>query len=374
VPVLRRLPIAPLPYRSESEGSLAETLAGRAWVLHDPATLTAEEDALERLGLLPEGADLGALLESAYGQAPPVAYREEDGSLAVRDDLAQLSAQQRGVVARELDRAAVDQAFGLVDARANNRSQGDRILARSALELGDASSLMVLWAESSLSGDQAEKVLGQVVPGNDRLRQGLPPIIRDEYEFPYLAGRAFVDELRARGDWPAVDEAWEMLPQTTEQIIHPGRYPDERAVGIEMPDLASLLGEGWTESWVQTMGEARIATWLADGDPGSQSGAEPRRLPSASAADGWGGDRLVSLDGPDGSWIIIWQTAWDGSDEADEFAAAAERAMEDLPSPHAVLVRSDIVGELPAPVLVLVASDEATLGVLTTALGTDQGR
>ena len=108
------------------------------------------------------------------------------------------------------------------------------------------------------------------------------------------------------------------------------------------------------------MGELDINVLLADGGNGSDT--------AAAASEGWGGDRLVSLDGPDGSWAVVWQTTWDSSDDADQFSAAADAAMSDLDGAHAVLPGTDIAGGLDAPVLVLVASSPDTLQQVETAL------
>jgi hypothetical protein len=94
----------------------------------------------------------------------------------------------------------------------------------------------------------------------------------------------------------------------------------------------------------------------------------PIKLPKAGAAAGWGGDRLVSLDGPGDSWAIVWQTAWDSADDVGPFANNAAAAIEDLPGAHAVL-RADISGGAPEPVVVVLTSDEETLAAVTGALG-----
>ena len=41
------------------------------------------------------------------------------------------------------------------------------------------------------------------------------------------------------------------------------------------------------------------------------------------AAAGWGGDRVMLLDGPAGARAIALKTAWDTPADATEFAAAA---------------------------------------------------
>ena len=122
-------------------------------------------------------------------------------------------------------------------------------------------------------------------------------------------------------------------------------------------------------SYAQTMGEMQIGVWVADGRrarltfPGL-----PAQLPRAHAAAGWGGDRLVSLDGPDGDWAVVWQTDWDSEADADEFREAAGDAVEDLPGAHAVS-RDDVSGGLSFPVLVLVADGDETLAAVQGALG-----
>ena len=64
---------------------------------------------------------------------------------------------------------------------------------------------------------------------------------------------------------------------------------------------------------------------------------------------------------------MVWQTAWDSATDADEFSAATEAAMDDLRFPHEVEA-STVASGLDAPVLVLVASDEATLEDVRAAL------
>ena len=112
--------------------------------------------------------------------------------------------------------------------------------------------------------------------------------------------------------------------------------------------------------YLQTLGELDISVLLADGGKGSDS--------AAAASEGWGGDRLASLEGPDGSWAVVWQTTWDSRDDADEFGTAVDDAMSDLDGAHAVLPGTDIAGGLDAPVLVLVASSQDTLQQVEAAL------
>ena len=97
---------------------------------------------------------------------------------------------------------------------------------------------------------------------------------------------AFVNALRGRGDWAAVDDAWDRRPRTTEQITHPDLYPDEQPIPVELPDVAAALGDGWRESYTQTLGEMQIGVWVADGREGQTLlPGLPAPLPHADAAE-----------------------------------------------------------------------------------------
>jgi hypothetical protein len=95
------------------------------------------------------------------------------------------------------------------------------------------------------------------------------------------------------------------------------------------------------------------------------------KLPKAGAAAGWGGDRLVSLGGPDDAWAIVWQTTWDSAEDVDPFIKAARAAVGDLPGAHAI-VRADVAGGASEPALVMLTSDEETLAAVQSALGIDE--
>jgi hypothetical protein len=368
IPAIRELDLEGTPYDGASNNQQRAILADRASIVHDIDELQGEERALKRLGLLPSNADLGVLLDQVYGQIVPVAYVEGQGSMSVRDQADDLGPPQRAAAAREFGRATTDQAFGIDGTRPGPR-ETDAAMAAVALEQGDATAVMLEWIEASLSGNARSNALGQVVPGDDGLFASLPPVIAREYELPYLDGRAFVDALRRDGGWAAVDDAWSAPPTSTEQILHPGRYPDDDPVDVSLDGLDAVLGDGWSEQWQQTMGEARLGVWLADGVAPERSGpTAPPETARSGAATGWGGDRLMSLGGPGDSWAVVWQTEWDSGDDASQFASAAADVLSDLAGAHAV-VGADIAGGLSAPVLVIVTSDPDTLADVQTSLG-----
>ena len=292
------------------------------------------------MGLLGQGDDLATLLDQLYGQPLPVAYQQGSGHLSVIDSIEKLTVGDQAESAREFGRAAVDQQFGLGRARVDDPTQGDQALAGLSLEQGDGTATMLTWSAVTIAPGNQAKVDDVIVPGDDAILASMPQILQREYNLPFLEGRLFVDRLRETGGWGAVNGAWASPPESTEQILHPKAYPGDRPTTVDTGDLAGRLGGGWSEAWKQTMGELRIAVWLADGQPGTQEGPKaPIDLPKANAAAGWGGDRLVSLDGPDGTWAIVWQTTWDSPDDTAQFIEAASAAVADLPGAHAVTRR-----------------------------------
>jgi hypothetical protein len=279
------------------------------------------------------------------------------------------------VVAHEFTHALQDQHWDLEGTRITDLSRSDEIIAQQSLTEGDATSSMFDWALRAFQdrpGDLLEIAGSAFTRQDERLLRRMPPILRRQLESPYLDGFAFVNALRGRGDWAAVDAAWERRPVSTEQILHPDLYPDERPVPIELPDVAAALGPGWTAPYQQTLGEMQMGVWVADGRQGQTLlPGLPAPLPRAEAVEGWGGDRLMSLDGPDGTWAVVWQTSWDSGPDAREFREAAVAAMRDLDGASDVLDAS-IVGDLADPVLVLVADGRSTLEQVRTTLGLEE--
>jgi hypothetical protein len=295
-------------------------------------------------------------------------YDPDTRQLTVIDSDGELDTLARLILAHEVMHALQDQRWdlgALIDAAEGN---SDRYAGLVGLVEGEATQLMTQWMLQHGMDDPGafEDVPGLGGSGLD----AMPPAIRRSLLYPYLDGlRLVLDRWGVEG-WPGVDALWESPPTSSEQVMHPERYPDDTPVTIELPDLAARLGEGWSESFATTLGELDTGVWVADGaewEVGFSLGGTT--LPNGEAAAGWGGDRVASLEGPDGTWGLAWQTAWDTPDDAAEFATAAETTMADLPGAHAVLPDVDLAGGLPSPVLVLVASDQATLDRLTEVAG-----
>jgi heme-degrading monooxygenase HmoA len=84
----------------------------------------------------------------------------------------------------------------------------------------------------------------------------------------------------------------------------------------------------------------------------------------AAAAQGWGGDRIALLTGPNDGWAIAWHTVWDSENDAAEFETAAHFAVNNAGGKGSVLP-----GEGGTTRWVVVGSDATVLGKVAGVLG-----
>ena len=143
-----------------------------------------------------------------------------------------------------------------------------------------------------------------------------PLVLRESLIFPYVSGAEFMRWWAASGHaaLPARGE----LPVSTEQVLHPDRYPGDLPVTVRFADsTADVMFE-------DSFGELETQILLA-----SFRGAGQANL---DAPIGWGGDRYRVYRTPEGP-ALVWLTAWDGAPQAERFRAAAEQGFRALSRP-----------------------------------------
>jgi len=145
--------------------------------------------------------------------------------------------------------------------------------------------------------------------------ESAPPVLAHELEFPYLSGLEFVQAIYDRGGFEAVDEVWNNLPTSTEQIIHPERYlSGDQAVELSLAPLNDVLGSGWELNDEDILGEFYLREYLA------------QQLDSSRvdlAAAGWGGDRYaVYFNEGLNEVLMLLKLTWDSPADQSEFEAA----------------------------------------------------
>jgi hypothetical protein len=321
--------------------------------LRDSLTKQFSGDAVRRegqteiaIGALPAGTDLRQVLVD-YGTSQIVGFYDTTNHRLVFEGGAQPTPFERFTLAHELTHALQDQNFGLslLD-RLNDTCQDERAEAFLSLAEGDAVETQVQWARTNLSAEEIAQLQDEA--NSFPPPPPTPPFVEQLFQFPYPNGQAFVEALQNRGGEQAVDDAFRNPPVSTEQILHPDKYPGDVPQPISVPDLSSKLGQGWSLLDQQEIGEGWLLTLLQ------------LRLPAGTAkgaAAGWDGGLLRSW--ADGSrTAVVIQTAWDSLQDAQAFTAA----MKDWFDQQAAEVHE--VGDR---VQVLFASDQPTLAALVTA-------
>jgi hypothetical protein len=149
---------------------------------------------------------------------------------------------------------------------------------------------------------------------------------------PYSEGPTFVESLKERGGWAAVNDAFRRKPSSTEQVIHPDAYPDE---GPERVRVADRTADGWKRvsgdgtggrAW-DVVGEATLyAMFWANGvvpesdlrEGGSDFSPYDYDHPATA---GWGGDRVVAYTDGD-AYGYVFTSTWDTEKDARQFHRA----------------------------------------------------
>jgi hypothetical protein len=279
-----------------------------------------DNDTLRAMGLLTADQDIAALTNQLYA-AQVLGFYDSDAKRMVVVSDAGLTPAAEVTYAHEYTHALQDAAFDTGATGRQLAGQLDRALALLALEEGDASTAMVLWAIGHLSAAEVAGISSSPVPD----MSGIPGWMVSLLEFPYLSGAEFVSQLYASGGWDGVNAAYADPPRSTEQVLHPAKYlAKELPKEVSRVDL--LAGScptgtpcpsafpGWSTVTDTTLGEEWIAIWLEG------LGVDPAQ--AAAAADGWGGDRLTLAMDASGEWSLGWRIAWDAASEASQFETA----------------------------------------------------
>lgn len=324
-----------------------------------PELIAANERLLKAMGMFPEDASLSGLYLELLGSQVAGFYSPEDDELYVVSRTGGLGVGERVTFAHEYTHALQDQKFDLESVDLGAVGEGDRSLGRLSLVEGDATLSMSLWLQQHLTpAEQAELVRVSLDPEALAILQKMPPILRDSLTFPYDAGLRLVLKLYSEGGWPAVDAAFARPPASSEQVMHPEKYDaSEAPLVVDIPDdVATRMGAGWTVGLEDTLGEFHFGVWLR--------GALGRVVPANDAAAGWGGDRVVLLNGPNGAWAMAVVTDWDTPADATEFADAAGQALPTLSAQTGLGHQSGT-----SRVRLLFASDPASAVQLDSIMG-----
>ena len=339
----------------------AELAAEMEKLYHEesPPELTAANDRFYKaLGLLPTDASLGDLTVEMLSGGVAGYYRDDQKTLYVVSRSGGVGPIEKVTFAHEFNHALQDQHFTIFKDQEGVTNQSDWLLARQAVYEGDSSLLMALWMSENFGPEEFQKVLAQDIndPSSEMLER-MPAILRETLLYPYTTGLGFAQgQYISGGGWAGVDALYGNVPETTEQILHPEKYQaGEGPVEIDVPDdVTAAIGPDWKLALDDTFGEFQTGVWLRDADAAN----------ATEAAAGWGGDRVLVLDGPGDAWATVLATEWDTAADAAEFEASAGPVVEALDDPAELLPGGTDTGRW-----VVVASNDDVLEAVAGSLG-----
>jgi len=295
---------------------------------YGPAQVDAEGELLTLMGLLPAGTRYGELVTRLLTEQVAGFYDHTRKALHLADWIA--PELQAPVMAHEIFHAIQDQEWGggqLIDSKAHSH---DAVLAHAAIMEGDATQVMIAYAQSASAAQPQVEVDAYVLtltaaslPASMESAEfpvmgSAPDYLKQSLVFPYQSGLVFLAALRNLG-WKSADfrKLYSDPPESTEQILHPEKYATlrDRPTRVEVD-----LPKGVQRPWTNTAGELHYRQMLA------------QRLTAATAeraAAGWGGD-LTSLEqhrvGSKSVPVVTAVTVWDTEADAREFDEALRAA------------------------------------------------
>ncbi len=310
-------PTADVPFRVLTEDDVRARFESE---LDDEnrADLRESQALLALLGVIDPGIDLEKLFIDLNAEQIGGFYDLEEQAFYLVDR-GESTASDQMTVAHEYVHALQDQHYDLSALKESGANSDEKAAIRALVE-GDATLAMLLYGDEHVILYDMMQSISEAGGMESTILDTSPAFIRENEVFPYLQGLDFVETLYDRGAWEAVDEAYQALPRSSEQILHPERYRQgDDPVEVTIPDLAGSLGGQWQEVDRDVMGELGLRLYL-------QEHVGPTM--AAMAAEGWAGDSYVLLrNGEQGPYLLVMQTQWDNQNEADQFWALYQVAV-----------------------------------------------
>jgi hypothetical protein len=271
-------------------------------------------------GLLDPGFDILALFKELYTEQVAGYYDPKTKEMYVVQGEG-FFGNERLTYAHEFTHVLQDQTYDLREGMQVNEDyceeNSEYCAAVTALVEGDATMVQFTWFWRYATPDDQSQVQESIEGYASPVFDTAPGFIKEDLMFPYVNGLEFAQSLFDRDGWDAIDAAYANPPVSTEQILHPDRYPADQPVPVELPDLQTLLGDGWTELYTDVLGEWYTYLILTQNtDPDAQ--LAPAEAQTAAA--GWGGDAYAAYIFEDTQEILILHRwLWDTTEDADEY-------------------------------------------------------
>lgn len=275
---------------------------------------------LNLFGLIDRDYDLYELFVELYSEQIAGFYDDETKEMVVVQG-GEFAGPERMTYAHEYTHALQDAQYDLEKGLKLEdefcKLDSEYCAAVTALIEGDASFTETQWFLEHSSLKDKQEVLKYYQNYSSPIFDNTPVFLQEDLIFPYVKGLEFVTYIYEKGGFAAIDDAYLNPPVSTEQILHPKRYPNDKPIKIELEDFTSFLGDGWEEIDRNALGE--WYTYLMLAKPLNDDWALTEDV-ALTAAEGWGGDLyLVYQHLPNDEVVLLSVSQWDTQADADEY-------------------------------------------------------
>lgn len=319
VSTLRGLTLdTPLKRESLTSAQLEEQVTTEFFKDYTPEEAAQDATTFSLLGLLPKDFDLLSFYKQLYAEQIAGYYDNETKAMYVVVDKG-FGGMERSTYAHEFTHALQDATYdfklGLGYSDEACEKNSEYCAAIQALIEGDATYTQMEWMGEYATKQDIQDLQSFSATFKSPILDSAPAYMQEDMTFPYIQGSNFVKALRASDGDGAVTTAFtSQRPVSTEQILHPSRYPDDKPLKVALPEMATDLGGTWKEIDRESIGE--WYTWLILARANNDNYRQIESLVSA-ATEGWGGDQYVVLnDGKDAAFIVKYQ--WDTEKDSEE--------------------------------------------------------
>jgi hypothetical protein len=281
--VLRKVPAV-----SHSREQILAYVGKRIAEEYPGQALEREASLLKHLGLIPQQLDYRGTLQDFVTAQVAGYFDPHKDRFVLASWLANI--MQRPIIAHELTHALQHQHFGLRSALKRIPDNDDATIARSAVIEGDATITMVVHMMQGLDMKALQKTVDdmadKITNGPTLTARHVPHYMRQGLTFPYVGALKLLMQAMAKSGFSDVDKLHRKPPVSTEQLLHPERYPNDKPVRVEFALKGSDLG-GYKVALRNRLGELGMRFLVS---PLGQRDQLAKKL-----ANGWGGDRYAYL-------------------------------------------------------------------------------
>ena len=317
-------PKTKVPRKLLSEEELQEIVTNEFFADYTPEDAASDTQVLSLLGLLPQDFDLLTFYQELYSEQIAGYYDDEAKAMFVVKS-AGFTGVERDTYAHEFTHALQDQHFDfkgkLNYTEESCLEDSERCAAIQSLIEGDATLTEMTWLQTYATPQDIIDLQLFYQTYQSPVFDSAPAYMQLDFMFPYDQGFTFVQSLFGQGGYATINEAFvSQNPLSTEQILHPDRYPADTPIPVDLPELANALGSGWEETDRNVMGEWYTYLILAQGDNPTSRLVESK---ASAAAEGWGGDTYVVLENAvSNEAALLVRYTWDTSADASEAQTA----------------------------------------------------